>query len=266
MDEERVFRALADSNRRALLDALRDEVPKRLKELETVVDMSRAGVQKHLQILENAGLVLTEWRGREKLHFLNAVPVREVYERWVSRLSGDWSARLLRLKETNEEDGMSDQAQLQHMEIKQSVTIQAERSKVFASLTDDIGYWWGAPYLIGPESVGERDVILEPKLDGRLYESWGNGEGAVWGRVSYFEKDDSLEIVGTIGMSGAIHGKVAILLKDSSEGRACDVELTHVAVGFLGPQTRESYDGGWVDLLGRLKAYVEEGKKGGVRR
>ena len=85
MDTDEVFRALADPNRRALLDALRERNGQTLSELGADMAMTRQAVTKHLAILEAANLVATVWRGREKLHFLNPVPIYEVSERWISK-------------------------------------------------------------------------------------------------------------------------------------------------------------------------------------
>ncbi|HEV8580705.1 MAG TPA: helix-turn-helix domain-containing protein, partial [Thermoanaerobaculia bacterium] len=80
-----VFRALADPTRRSLLDDLFKEDGQTLSALEARLPMTRIGVMKHLRILETAGLVTTKRRGREKLHFLNAIPIRLVHDRWVSK-------------------------------------------------------------------------------------------------------------------------------------------------------------------------------------
>ncbi|MEA2484400.1 MAG: hypothetical protein QOC55_2347, partial [Thermoleophilaceae bacterium] len=80
-----VFRALADPTRRSLLDELYREDGQTLKALEQRLPMTRIGVMKHLKVLEEARLVTTKKRGREKLHFLNAVPIRLVHDRWVSK-------------------------------------------------------------------------------------------------------------------------------------------------------------------------------------
>src|SRR3954447_2726354 len=99
-----VFRALADPTRRKLLDELFREDGQTLTALEERLPMSRFGVMKHLKLLEQAGLVTTQRRGREKLHFLNPVPIRLVYERWVSKYSEPWAAGLSQLKQDIEEE------------------------------------------------------------------------------------------------------------------------------------------------------------------
>src|SRR4051794_22149658 len=96
MDE--VFKALADPTRRSLLDELFQEDGQTLGALEARLPMTRFGVMKHLRVLEEAGLVVTKRRGREKLHFLNPVPIRLVHDRWVSKYAEPWAATLTGLK------------------------------------------------------------------------------------------------------------------------------------------------------------------------
>src|SRR3979490_3005911 len=96
MDE--VFKALADPTRRELLDELYREDGQSLSSLEEGRSMTRFGVMKHLKVLEEAGLVKTRRRGREKLHFLNPVPIRLIHDRWVSKYAEPWAATLAGLK------------------------------------------------------------------------------------------------------------------------------------------------------------------------
>jgi DNA-binding transcriptional ArsR family regulator len=102
MDE--VFKALADPTRRGLLDELFKQDGQSLSTLEARVDMTRFGVMKHLGVLEDAGLVVTRRQGREKLHYLNPVPIRLVHDRWVSKYAEPWAATLSRLKTHLEDD------------------------------------------------------------------------------------------------------------------------------------------------------------------
>src|SRR5213080_4496848 len=95
---DEVFRALADPTRRSLLDELFREDGQTLSALEERFSMTRFGVMKHLKQLEEAGLVVTRRRGREKLHFLNPVPIRLVHDRWVSKYAEPWTAGLSGLK------------------------------------------------------------------------------------------------------------------------------------------------------------------------
>jgi DNA-binding transcriptional ArsR family regulator len=93
-----VFKALADPTRRELLDELFRQDGQSLTALEERLPMTRFGVMKHLRVLEEAGLVVTRKRGREKLHFLNPVPIRLIYDRWVSKYQEPWAAGLAELK------------------------------------------------------------------------------------------------------------------------------------------------------------------------
>ena len=102
MDE--VFKALADPTRRGLLDELYREDGQSLTALERRLPMTRIAVMKHLKVLEGAGLVTTRRRGREKLHFLNPVPIRLVHDRWVSKYAEPWAATLTGLKKRLEEE------------------------------------------------------------------------------------------------------------------------------------------------------------------
>src|SRR5687767_4738818 len=101
-----VFKALADPTRRSLLDELFQEDGQTLSALEERLPMTRFGVMKHLKVLEEAGLVVARKRGREKLHFLNAVPIRLVHDRWVSKFAEPWAATLSELKTSIEEATM----------------------------------------------------------------------------------------------------------------------------------------------------------------
>jgi DNA-binding transcriptional ArsR family regulator len=99
-----VFKALADPTRRSLLDQLYEQDGQTLTALERGLPMTRIGVMKHLRVLETAGLVTTRRRGREKLHFLNPVPIRLVHDRWVSKYAEPWAATLTGLKKELEEE------------------------------------------------------------------------------------------------------------------------------------------------------------------
>src|SRR5271156_1601128 len=101
-----VFKALADPTRRSLLDELFKQDGQTLSALEERLPMTRFGVMKHLKLLEKAGLVVTRRRGREKLHFLNAVPIRLIHDRWVSKYAEPWVATLSSLKRNLENKEM----------------------------------------------------------------------------------------------------------------------------------------------------------------
>ena len=96
---ELVFKALADPTRRLLLDLLFEREGRTLSELESGIDMTRFGVMKHLRLLEEAGLVVSQKRGRERLHFLNPVPIRLIHDRWIDKYTERRVSALTDLKQ-----------------------------------------------------------------------------------------------------------------------------------------------------------------------
>jgi uncharacterized protein YndB with AHSA1/START domain len=123
-----VFRALADPTRRSLLDELFKQDGQTLSALERRLPMTRFGVMKHLRVLEEAGLVVTRKRGREKLHFLNPVPIRLVHDRWVSKYAEPWAATLSGLKHLLED---------KTMEKVYEIYIKTTPERLWKALTDN---------------------------------------------------------------------------------------------------------------------------------
>ncbi|MET0513088.1 MAG: metalloregulator ArsR/SmtB family transcription factor [Thermoleophilaceae bacterium] len=103
-DDDRVFKALADPTRRFLLDRLFLRDGRTLTELESELEMTRFGVMKHLRVLEEADLVVTQRSGREKLHFLNPMPIRLIHDRWIDKYSERRVSALANLKSELEEE------------------------------------------------------------------------------------------------------------------------------------------------------------------
>ena len=102
-DDDRVFKALADSTRRLLLDRLFERDGRTLTELESQLQMTRFGVMKHLRILEDAGLVVSRKQGRTRLHYLNPVPIRQIHDRWIDKYTERRVSALAELKTELEE-------------------------------------------------------------------------------------------------------------------------------------------------------------------
>ena len=114
MDDDQVFKALADPTRRFLLDRLFERDGRTLTELESELEMTRFGVMKHLRVLEDAGLVVTRREGREKLHFLNPVPIRLIHDRWIDKYTERRVAALADLKHELEENCMTHDDRADH--------------------------------------------------------------------------------------------------------------------------------------------------------
>jgi DNA-binding transcriptional ArsR family regulator len=104
VDDDSVFKALADPSRRLLLDLLFERDGRTLHELESQLEMTRFGVMKHLRVLEDAGLVVTRRSGREKLHFLNPVPIQLIHDRWIDKYTAGRAEALADLKSALEDN------------------------------------------------------------------------------------------------------------------------------------------------------------------
>ena len=134
-----VFKALADASRRELLDRLRGTNGQTVSELCARLDISRQAVSKHLDILEEANLVVTIWQGREKLHYLNPVPIHEISERWINKFDRPHMQKLGQLKQALE-------AKMTKPEFVYAIYIASTPEKVFAALTDSKAtsqFWFG---------------------------------------------------------------------------------------------------------------------------
>ncbi|HEU4965657.1 MAG TPA: metalloregulator ArsR/SmtB family transcription factor [Bacilli bacterium] len=254
-----VFKALSHPDRRQILDLLR-RGPMTVNEITEQFAVSRFQVMKHLGLLEEAQLVLVRRKGRERFNYLNAVPLRQMYDRWVSQYESGLAGSLLAFKEQMEKGSQEmELTKKNSFEIEMEVTIQAPREKVFAALTQDINQWWA--YRLGGERTST--LHLEPKMGGRFYEDWGNGEGAVWGTVYYFQAPAEIRLNGPLGMKGAVNSDYSYVLEE--QDGATVLKLSHQAVGLLQPDWEEAHRHGWQELLGQfLKEFVEEGKTPGA--
>jgi DNA-binding transcriptional ArsR family regulator/uncharacterized protein YndB with AHSA1/START domain len=250
-----VWKALSDPTRRRLLDLLREE-PRTTGGLAAAFPgLSRFAVIKHLGVLEAAGLVVARKRGREVWHYLNAVPLQRIYERWVRAYQGQWASSLLGIQEIAERSRVParEVARMETVQIEQEVRIDAGPDRVFAALVDPDG-WWRLRYRAMPQAV-----VLEPRIGGRFYQGGDeDGHGSLWATVTHIEPGKKLTLSGTLAMPGAIAGMVNFDLEPQGSGTI--LKLQHYAIGPIDEETRASYTGGWRMVLGdALKAYVERG-------
>jgi len=140
------------------------------------------------------------------------------------------------------------------------VDIRAPRARVFEAITKGVQSWWGLPYM---RDGGAAAIVMEPRLGGRPYEDWGDGQGSVWATVTSLRRDEWIELTGNVGLFGAVHGVVQIRLADHAGGTR--VSLSHRMAGEVDERTHAGYTEGWADLIGgRLKAFVEEGRELGL--
>jgi uncharacterized protein YndB with AHSA1/START domain len=240
MDE--VFRALADPTRRTLLDELFEQDGQTLTALEQRLPMTRFGVMKHLRVLEEAGLVVTRRRGREKLHFLNPVPIRLVHDRWVSKYAEPWAATLSDLKQSLEEKTMEKVFEIYIKttpeRLWEAITDPDLRRKYSFGVGVESDWTPGSHYVArhsqasGPISEGENLEVDPPR---RLVQSFN----ALWG--------EEVESEGTSRVTWEIE-QVA----DS-----CRLVVTHDQ---LREGAHDQLYGGWPMILSGLKTLLETGE------
>ncbi len=238
---EAVFRALGDPTRRRLLDALFKKDGQTLSALESRLPMTRFGVMKHLRVLEAAGLVVTKRRGREKLHFLNAVPIRLVHDRWVSKYAEPWAATLSGLKRRLEST----------MDRVFEIYIKTTPERLWEAITDREmrrKYWFG----VGVDSEwkpGSRYEGVHPQAPGAIFE----GEN--------LEVDPPRRLVQSfkaLWSEEAIReGTSRVTWDIEPVGDSCRLTVTHDQ---LREDAKEEIYGGWPQILSGLKTLLETGE------
>ena len=240
MDE--VFRALADPTRRSLLDELFEQDGQTLGALEQRLPMTRFGVMKHLKVLEEAGLVVPKRRGREKLHFLNPVPIQLVHDRWVSKYAKAWTAPLSRLKRDLEED---------LMEKVFEIYIKTTPERLWEAITD--------PELRRKYNFGVG--VDSDWTPGSAYRGVHPGAGITISEGENLEVDPPRRLVQSITAlwSDAVRDEGASRVTWDIEpvGDSCRLTVTH-------DQLREGASdelyGGWPMILSGLKTLLETGE------
>ncbi len=212
---------------------------------------------RHLQVLSAAGLVTSRKRGRERWHYLDAVPLQRMYERWVGAHSASWAAGLVRFSRRVEGRARRMSASRPVIDVALDVAIAAPRSAVFAALTADPGGWWGHPY-VRSDAIG---LSLEPRLGGLVVEKWKDG-GSVLATVTGWTDARHLQLTGPFHLGVAL-GIATFDLSDRDGGTS--VEFSFRAIGAIEPELMEQFAQGWTDLVGRrLKALVETGTRLGI--
>src|SRR6202790_267188 len=237
-DVDEVFRALADPTRRSLLDELFREDGQTLHALEERFSMTRFGVMKHLKQLEDAGLVVTRRRGREKLHFLNPVPIRLVHDRWVSKYAEPWAAGLSDLKHKLEKT----------MEKVFEIYMRTTPERLWHAITDTEmrrKYNFGA-------------VVTSDWTQGSRFEGRGNGNLIFEGEN--LEVDPPRRLVQNFralwGEDVKGEGTSRVTWEIEPIGDSCRLTVIHDQ---LREDAREEIYGGWMMILSGLKTLLETG-------
>jgi uncharacterized protein YndB with AHSA1/START domain len=240
MDE--VFRALSDPTRRSLLDELFKEDGQTLSALERRLPMTRFGVMKHLRVLEEAGLVVTRKRGREKLHFLNPVPIRLVHDRWVSKYAEPWAAALSGLKHRLEDTTM---------EKVFEIYIKTTPERLWEAITDEE---MRQKYNFG---VG----VTSDWKQGSRYESVHSGAGIAIAEGENLEVDPPRRLVQSFNALWSddvkAEGTSRVTWEIEQVGDSCQLTVTHDQ---LREGAHDELYGGWPMILSGLKTLLETGE------
>jgi len=255
-----VFKALADPTRRALLDRLGERNGQTLAELCDGLEMARQSVSKHLAVLEDAGVVTTTWRGREKLHFLDAAPINAIADRWLSRFDRRRAAALADLQTALEETPMSE------TDFVYTTYIKTTAEALWTALTDPAftsRYWgveltsdWavGAPVswaFAGITMADPRQQVLAADPPRRLSYTWH----AITDEFRALMPADEAELVARMATEPLSH--VTFEIEEAGES----VRLTVTHGGFEpGSEIRDGISGGWPEILSSLKTLLETGE------
>jgi len=240
MDDD-VFRALADPTRRSLLDELFKEDGQTLSALEERLPMTRFGVMKHLKVLEEAHLVTTRKRGREKLHFLNPVPIRLVHDRWVSKYAEPWATALSDLKQRLESP----------MQKVFEIYIRTTPERLWEAITDSeirSKYHFGLR-ITSDWTPGSRFEMSNPRADGLL----GVGENLEVDRPRRLVQSMTALWSDEVEREGASR----ITWEIEPVGDSCRLTVTHDE---LREGANDQLYGGWPMILSGLKTWLETGE------
>lgn len=250
---------MADPSRRKILDLLRVR-PRTTGQLASEFRISRIAVMRHLAVLSDAGLLVSRKRGRERWHYLNAVPLERLHRRWVVPVEAGWARRLLDLDSSLGKTSprlMDRTGSGLAIDIAQELTVARPRHEVFAALTD-VASWWGPPYV----SQAATNLRLEARLGGTFEEVWGTQGGRMLAVVTAIEPDHRLELTGPFHL-GVVYGVVQFQLDDA--GTDTRLSFSHRGIGSVSAEAATAFAGGWKELLTvRLVALIEQGVKLGI--
>lgn len=262
MSRDDVWSALSHPLRRRIVDRLRDgpALTGDLTALAGTDPSSRFAAQRHLTVLREAGLIITEKAGRERRNFLDGSALFEATIGWLDPPSHRATGGLHALKTLteNQENTMSDNG-FRQFSVRQQIEIVAAPTTVWGALVGDVSSWWGSPYLLMERP--DTRIVVDPVLGAPVVETCG-AEQRSWGTVSAVKPGEILAWTGAMGMGALAWGTVEFTLSAAGDGTV--VALVHDAFGGFGDGGEASYTHGWDDLLHRLRAHVDHGADHGV--
>jgi len=255
-DTAPLWRAMADPTRRRILDLLRQR-PLITGQIAAQFPISRIAVMRHLEVLSEAGLVVSRKRGRERWHYLNAVPLQQLHRRWADPAAAGFASALLRLADTVEAEGRHMESNRPAIDVALDIEIAGTPAVVFAALTKDVGGWWGHPFV----TTRATSLALDPRLGGLFTERWDSG-GQVIASVTGWARDEHLQLTGPFHLGIAV-GVATFDLAGSATGTM--LRFSFRAVGVVDAAVGEAMSRGWAELVQiRLKGLVETGARFGI--
>jgi len=255
-DTAPLWRALADPTRRRILDLLRQR-PQITGDIAGQFAISRIAVMRHLEVLSEAGLATSRKRGRERWHYLNAVPLQKLHRRWAEPAAAGFASTLMRLQDTVEAEGRHMESMQPTVDIALDIEMAGTPAAVFAAMTTDVGGWWGHPFV----TARATSLALDPRLGGLFVERWENG-GHVIASVSGWAQDEHLQLTGAFHMGAGV-GVASFDLAESDAGTL--LRFSFRAIGVVDAAVADDMARGWADLVRtRLKGLVETGTRLGI--
>ena len=266
MSDAAVWKALANDHRRRMLDALARGPATTGSVAAQFPDLSRFAVMQHLGVLEQAGLVLVRREGRRRFNHLNAVPIQQLYDRWVrglGRTAADAAVALQRHLENEAgvddalEKGatpMGDDKTIRSVRIENEIELAAPIERCFAAMTTEQREWY--PYNYGGERL--KAITFETKVGGQCFEDWGDGKGTLYGTVGFYDPPTALCLRGHLAGGVALEHWWRFAKKGE---RATTMQQSLVAVGPISDDDEVGIrvHGDITKVEGHLRRYLEVG-------
>lgn len=263
IDADGVWKALSDPTRRTILDLLRAGRATTGEVANAFPSLSRFAVMKHLTVLEEAGLVIARKEGRRKFNYLNAVPLRRVYERWVSKYQDRWAGSLIGLqqlaegepKSTGESQMTTQTINMSATVVQTEITIDASPERVYDLFFERPNDW----FYESEESRKTQTTIAERRIGGHFYLETKRPDGPpdenVIGTITMLKPGRKIRMRGDCTVPNAFIANMTIAFEPAGNGTRVNVE--HRMAGEYDEDLPAGFEEGWQDGLQKLKALCE---------
>ncbi len=267
IDEENevlIWKVLADPTRRKLMDLIR-EAPKTTSDLVAEFQtIGRCAVMKHLSMLESSSLISIRRSGKYRWNHINAVPLQQIYERWVKKYEVQWATNLIQIKDQaensskieNEKKYTNMESTVNTINIRMEIPIKATIQDTWDCLINDVGLWWNKGFYTSQKT---KNFIIEPVVGGRMFEDYGNNEGLLWANVIVLDSPTVIEFKGhlTPEFGGPAISFLKLKLEETDNGTL--LILTDSIMGNVSEKSQTDLAAGWKVLFEEgFKQYTSE--------